>query len=490
MAASLATGKAVQRVLAYRPLAARSRGGTITRAVFVATDLVLIWLSAAVIIWLRIGSGAIAYVERNGAFLLLFSVLVVLFGQTQSLYRGTQVRGARDEALAVMKAVGLATLVLAASIYVLHQSIVSRIAVGGTAALSAVVLVGWRRIRWHHVAKRVAAGESGRNLLLFGCHQAAREVARYLSANQQLGYVAKGFFTFDSAGWHPGELHGDEPVQILRRVEELSDLTRAEFIDELLIVLPQERETVKQVVEHARKSRISVRIVPDLYDGLVWGTPMEYLGPFPTIQVHERPMPILGFMLKRAMDAVVSALALVWLSPLFALVSIAVRLDSAGAIVYRSERIGKKGCTFTCYKFRTMIPNADAMLDELRGHNERQGLLFKMANDPRITRIGRLLRRYSLDELPQLWNVLKGDMSLVGPRPPVPGEYEQYELEHLKRLDVLPGITGLWQVEARRDPSFESYINLDNYYVDHWNIWLDLRILLKTAAVVVAGTGQ
>jgi lipopolysaccharide/colanic/teichoic acid biosynthesis glycosyltransferase len=137
-----------------------------------------------------------------------------------------------------------------------------------------------------------------------------------------------------------------------------------------------------------------------------------------------------------------------------------------------------------------MVRDAEQMRANLESLNERDGVLFKITDDPRITRIGRFLRKYSLDELPQLWNVLKGDMSLVGPRPPLAAEVEQYELDHFKRLDVMPGITGLWQVEARTNPSFASYIALDMEYVDRWDLLLDLRILLRTAAVVVAGTGR
>jgi lipopolysaccharide/colanic/teichoic acid biosynthesis glycosyltransferase len=183
-------------------------------------------------------------------------------------------------------------------------------------------------------------------------------------------------------------------------------------------------------------------------------------------------------------------LALVLNAPLCILIALAIRLDSPGPIFYRSDRVGRKGAIFTCYKFRTMVRNADALREDLHCHNERNGVLFKIAGDPRITKVGRFLRQYSLDEIPQFWNVLNGDMSLVGPRPPIPGEYAQYEIDHLKRLHVLPGITGLWQVEARRDASFENYINLDTHYIDHWSVWLDFKILLKTVAVVVAGTGQ
>jgi lipopolysaccharide/colanic/teichoic acid biosynthesis glycosyltransferase len=137
-----------------------------------------------------------------------------------------------------------------------------------------------------------------------------------------------------------------------------------------------------------------------------------------------------------------------------------------------------------------MVVNADKLKEDLLHRNERDGILFKISNDPRVTRAGRFLRRYSLDELPQFYNVLRGDMSLVGPRPPIATEVEQYDLSHLRRLDVLPGITGLWQVEARQDPSFDSYISLDTAYVENWSLWLDLKILARTVGVVVSGTGS
>jgi lipopolysaccharide/colanic/teichoic acid biosynthesis glycosyltransferase len=190
------------------------------------------------------------------------------------------------------------------------------------------------------------------------------------------------------------------------------------------------------------------------------------------------------------LDISVSTVALIVGAPFMVAIAAAVRWDSEGKILYKAHRIGRKGRSFTCYKFRTMVQNADTMKAELEHMNERDGVLFKIANDPRITRVGRVLRKYSLDELPQFYNVLKGDMSLVGPRPPMATEVEQYDLAHLRRLDVLPGITGLWQVEARQDPSFDSYISLDTAYVENWNLMMDLRILARTVGVVLSGTGS
>jgi lipopolysaccharide/colanic/teichoic acid biosynthesis glycosyltransferase len=187
---------------------------------------------------------------------------------------------------------------------------------------------------------------------------------------------------------------------------------------------------------------------------------------------------------------VFSAATLAAISPLLLLVAIAVKLSSHGEAIYASERVGRKGKIFRCYKFRTMVANADALKPLLRHLNQRDQVLFKIARDPRVTQVGRFLRKYSLDELPQLWNVLKGEMSLVGPRPPLAGEVRQYGLEQLRRLHALPGITGLWQVEARSNPSFARYVALDVDYVENWSPWLDTVIVLKTIAVVLAGTGQ
>jgi lipopolysaccharide/colanic/teichoic acid biosynthesis glycosyltransferase len=159
-------------------------------------------------------------------------------------------------------------------------------------------------------------------------------------------------------------------------------------------------------------------------------------------------------------------------------------------VLYAAPRAGRKGRSFLCYKFRSMVRDADALKEYLRKRNERHGPFFKITDDPRITRVGRVLRRYSLDELPQLWNVLKGEMSLVGPRPHPLDDFSAYAIEHLPRLDVTPGITGLWQVTARRDPSFQAGMNLDIDYIHRWSLGMDLRILLKTAGAVLRGSGD
>lgn len=202
------------------------------------------------------------------------------------------------------------------------------------------------------------------------------------------------------------------------------------------------------------------------------------------------PIPSTGLSIKRVMDLVLSVVGLAVLWPLLLAIALAVKLESPGSAFYCSLRVGKHGRTFPCYKFRTMIRGADKLKKNLRSRNQRSGPFFKIADDPRVTRLGRFLRKYSLDELPQLWNVLKGEMSLVGPRPHPIEDCAQYTSRDCRRLGVTPGMTGLWQVSGRRDPSFETSITLDMTYIEKWSLLLDFVILFQTIPAVLAGEGQ
>jgi exopolysaccharide biosynthesis polyprenyl glycosylphosphotransferase len=349
-----------------------------------------------------------------------------------------------------------------------------------TTALLCVRRAVWRRV----VYNRYREGLETRNVLIVGAGRVAHALRNHLESLRHLGFRFKGFVALTEREAESGD------ADIIGDVRNCLSLARSLFVDEIFFSVPAEKKLVIALVEEARSIGIDVRVVPDLYDGLAWNAPVEYIGQFPTIPLHRRDLPIGAFLMKRVMDTTGAVLAMLVGWPLALVVSIAIKLDSEGPVFYRAQRIGRKGRTFTCYKFRTMVVNADKLKEDLLHRNERDGILFKISNDPRVTRAGRFLRRYSLDELPQFYNVLRGDMSLVGPRPPIATEVEQYDLSHLRRLDVLPGITGLWQVEARQDPSFDSYISLDTAYVENWSLWLDLKILARTVGVVVSGTGS
>ena len=216
---------------------------------------------------------------------------------------------------------------------------------------------------------------------------------------------------------------------------------------------------------------------------------VECVAQFPASPLQIPCLSASGRMIKRALDIVFSVLTLFLLLPVLLVIALAIKLDSPGPILYISERVGKYGRVFRCFKFRTMVRDAERQLERVMHLNERDAILFKISSDPRVTRAGRVLRRYSLDELPQFLNVLLGDMSVVGPRPPVAGEVREYSPSHLHRLDVTPGITGLWQIQGRHDPSFESYVSLDLTYIENWSIALDLKIVAQTVGVVLSGTG-
>jgi exopolysaccharide biosynthesis polyprenyl glycosylphosphotransferase len=456
---------------------------SLATTLLVATDLVALSSGAFAMCFRFDGTSVVvegpASMVKFAGSLLLFTVLLVLFCHTQGLYDGNRMRTAFAETAAVLKAATLALVVTLASGY-LSVVVISRWALVGGASISLTALVSWRGFRRWRMSKRVAAGHDSRNILILGSGEAALELERHLQTNAHLGYVPRGFI----AAGH--EADGD----VLGGVDDLEDIVHRHFIDEIFVILPADRELVMQLVIRSIAARVRVRILPDLYDGLTRPAAIEYVGPFPTIRAHEEAIGNWEAPLKRCVDILGSGSALVLSSPLLLATAIAIRVDSPGPVFYGAQRVGKKGRHFTCYKFRTMAENAEALKASLQKLNERDRVLFKISDDPRVTRLGRLLRKYSLDELPQFWNVLKGDMSLVGPRPATPGEVAQYESDHLKRLKAIPGITGLWQVEARCDPSFESYISLDKRYIDNCSLWLDLKILLKTIPVVLAGSGH
>jgi exopolysaccharide biosynthesis polyprenyl glycosylphosphotransferase len=217
---------------------------------------------------------------------------------------------------------------------------------------------------------------------------------------------------------------------------------------------------------------------------------IENLDGTPVLSIVTGPTATIALAFKRLIDVSFAATGLLVLSPLLTALAAAIRFSDGGAILYRQERVGLHGRRFNVVKFRSMVADADARLADLLSHNEVNGHAFKLSSDPRITRVGRFLRRSSLDELPQLWNVLRGEMSLVGPRPPLPREVAGYDLWHRRRLSMKPGITGLWQIEGRSDPEFDRWVQKDLEYIDRWSTWLDIRIMLRTIPAMLRAEGR
>ena len=326
-------------------------------------------------------------------------------------------------------------------------------------------------------------GYNTRYLLVVGTGKTARSFADRVERHRELGLRVVGHLAIDAG--EPQSV-GDRPV--LATVEGLEDILHGRVVDEVAICLPPEQvaliEPIARVCEEVGKI---VRIpVGDL--GLTLpGARLEEFDGIPILSLVYGPDRAISLVIKRLLDVALAAIGLVLLSPIFALLAAWVIAVDGRPVWFRQVRVGLHGRPFRVVKFRTMVPDAEERLADLADLNEIRGHAFKLTHDPRLSRTGRILRATSLDELPQLWNVLRGEMSLVGPRPPLPTEVAGYDLWHRRRLSMKPGITGLWQVEARRDEDFDRWVELDLDYIDRWSVWLDLKIMVRTIPAMLQG---
>jgi exopolysaccharide biosynthesis polyprenyl glycosylphosphotransferase len=414
-----------------------------------------------------------------------FTISLIITSRRLNLYAPTRLTSILHEQRLSAQACFTSGLLLTGTLYLVHASDIPRSIVLITVTLVTIALSLRRFVYRVLLYRRFERGVGTRNVLIVGTGPEAHALRHHLESIRHLGYTFKGFIEFPGSSPRSSAASGD----VVGTLDTLFQNARKQFVDEIFFTTHCERGIVQNVLEQARTQGVDLRVVPDMYDGLAWNSPIEYIGQFPTIPLHCGHVPELGLLFKRVFDIVFSTVALTVFSPVLLAIAIAIKLDSPGPVLYSSERIGKKGVVFRCTKFRTMVRDAENRRADIMHMNERDGVLFKVSNDPRITKLGRFLRKYSFDELPQFFNVLRGDMSVVGPRPPIASEVKEYKLSHLRRLDVTPGITGLWQVQGRQDPSFASYVSLDVTYIDNWSVWLDFKIIMRTIGVVFAGTG-
>jgi exopolysaccharide biosynthesis polyprenyl glycosylphosphotransferase len=418
-------------------------------------------------------------------YLVWFILAFVLVARRYGLYSPIPLATGAHEIRLTVQACLNAGLLLCGGLYMTNSLTISR-ALVVLLIVSAIVSLSIRRAVWRLSRYRqYERGLETRNVVILGTNHLSYALGQHIAKDYRLGYKLRGFLVA------PNCTSGREVPenQILGSIDRIRQLTRLHFIDEIVIAEPCPTEQVIRLVEEARELELDIRSISGYFGELTASTPIEYLGVFPVVSLHRRDPRTIALVLKRIFDIGFSLATLTAVFPLMVLIAIVVRLNSEGPIFFVSERIGKRGRVFPCFKFRTMVKNAEQLKKNLIAMNERDGILFKVSNDPRVTRVGRFMRKYSLDELPQLFNVLRGEMSIVGPRPPIASEVEKYELEHFRRLEVLPGLTGLWQIQARQDASFARYIALDTAYVENWTFWLDLKILVRTTEVILRGTG-
>jgi exopolysaccharide biosynthesis polyprenyl glycosylphosphotransferase len=363
------------------------------------------------------------------------------------------------------------------------------------------ILLFWTVVTGAGVLSRLAlrvmlmsARRSGYNyrfLLVIGANPRAAEVVAKIDAKPELGYKIVGFVAENEearSAWDGRAERGE----VLGTIDELQGVLQRERVDEMIVCLPVDSRfsDVVKVVQHGRDLGVVVRLLPDLQDGALFkSVHLEEFDGEHVLTLFREQM-LLQLLAKRVVDAGVSLIALIVLAPLMITVAILIKLTSPGPVLFSQDRVGMNQRRFRIYKFRSMVVDAEEKKKQLAHLNEiADGPAFKMKNDPRITRIGRFIRKTSIDELPQLFNVLHGEMSLVGPRPPLPEEVKRYEWLFRKRLSVKPGITCVWQISGRSNTTFERWMEMDNEYIDNWSFWLDLKILVKTVPAVLLGRG-
>ncbi|MPZ13711.1 MAG: exopolysaccharide biosynthesis polyprenyl glycosylphosphotransferase [Chloroflexi bacterium] len=332
-------------------------------------------------------------------------------------------------------------------------------------------------------ARLYERGHGVERVIVVGNNRLARMVMQMLAQEKHLGYQVLGFVD-NRARADFGRFRALGPV------DQLPTLINHLQANHVVVALPAAQHAhVLWALDHCRRDGVSFSLVPDLFELRLSSVRLNTVSGIPLFGLNESNLVGWNLFMKRALDVVGSVMLLVILSPIFVVVAAAIRLESEGPVFFRQTRLGKGGVPFTCFKFRSMHVGADSQRDRLEALNEADGPIFKIRDDPRLTRVGRLVRRMSIDETPQLWNVLTGEMSLVGPRPPIPLEVERYEEWHRRRLETVPGITGLWQVSGRSELSFDEMVMLDLYYIENWSLVLDLQILARTVPAVFAGAG-
>jgi exopolysaccharide biosynthesis polyprenyl glycosylphosphotransferase len=399
------------------------------------------------------------------------------------LYR--QRRGTEwfDDIAGVFKSTSLTTMALFAGVSLLRYPATSRLTFILAWLLGFTLVVAGRALVQLVATLLHRRGIGVERVLVVGGNNLGRIIMQSLATRAHLGYQVVGFVDDDRAS----DFGRFQNLGGLEDVERIADDQR---IDHVIVALPSaSHAAILRIVDHCRQGQVSFKLVPDLYEMSLNRVDVDTVSGIPLIGLKDVSIVGWNALTKRVIDVIVSALALLVLSPLLAVVALLIKLESSGPIMYRHTRIGKNRQPFTMYKFRSMRQDADrertALLTEVDGDRR----LFKDRQDPRRTKVGTFIRRWSIDELPQFWNVLIGDMSVVGPRPQIPPEVASYEDWHYKRLAISPGLTGLWQVSGRSELTFDEMVIYDIYYIENWSLGLDFRILLRTVPAVLQGRG-
>ncbi|MCL4803464.1 MAG: sugar transferase [Anaerolineae bacterium] len=418
----------------------------------------------------------------------VYLVISVLWGITflvLSVYDPKKIYRAIDEFQIVTLATVASALLFAGLLFLTKRDF-SRWVFVIFVTLDMVFLLGWRILA--RIVFRVGRMPvADRQVLIVGSGEAGQRVGQMIQEYRAMGLNLTGFL-----GDAPeNESNPDEfVIHVLGRVEDVREVVKEQSIHDVVIALPQrEYAQINELVLALHDLPVQVRVVPDYFSLALYRATVEDFGGLPMINLRDPALNEVQRLVKRIFDLVIAGTLIAILALPMALITLLIKLDSPGTTFFRQQRVGENGRLFSMYKFRSMIPDADKLIDEMTEISEDGHLLFKKENDPRVTRVGRFLRHTSMDELPQLFNVIKGDMSLVGPRPELPWLVGQYEPWQHKRLAVPQGMTGWWQINGRADKPLHLHTEEDLYYVQNYSLWMDIYILFKTPWVVVRGKG-
>jgi exopolysaccharide biosynthesis polyprenyl glycosylphosphotransferase len=458
-------------------------------------DVLLINLAFALAYWLRYDLQWFAsvdeafYVPYRSFIPISLALTVLLLGIYRLSGVYNQPRGASwfDEAYQILTATATGIILTVFVIVFLFRPFLYSRLVFFYAGVLITIFLGFSRVVKRMVRSHLRRKGLGVDrLLIVGAGEIGRTVMRNIVAHPALGYHIAGFVDDDpeKGSTDIGRFSAlGSTANIPRLVKEMD-------IDEVIITLPwMYHRKIVSIIAQCEREKVRVRIVPDIFQMTLSHLDVEDLGGVPMIGVKDISISRGELLFKRTVDVAVSLIGLILLFPFFLLIGLAIRVDSPGPIFFTQIRVGKGQHLFACYKFRSMHQGADEIKEALKEQNEADGVFFKIRNDPRITRVGRIIRRTSLDELPQLINVLMGHMSMVGPRPAPPAEVQRYLPWHQRRMEVAPGLTGLWQVSGRSELTFDEMVLLDLYYIENWSPLLDLQIMLRTLPKMITGEG-
>jgi exopolysaccharide biosynthesis polyprenyl glycosylphosphotransferase len=464
-----------------------------------AADGITIYAAFLLAYWLRysqhVGGSVPEYAQQplgffHGKIVLLVVLTVALF-QFRGLYRLPRWTTLLDEASSIASGVttGMALVILYAFLQQFYPSRLIFI----YAWMLAIALLIVKRIVMRMVRERLwARGIGVDRVVIVGAGRAGQRMMQWLMGQPQLGYQVVGFVDDEPPpdNWAIATQRRVERPRHLGSPDHIREIVRREGIDEVIIALPPTAHAqMMSIMDQCRAEDIDFKLVPDLFELAMDRVNIHEVAGMPLIAL--KPARIAGWNLvvKRSMDVLLSLFVLVVGALPMALIALAIKLDSDGPVLFRQERVGRNGQRFICYKFRTMVRDAESLEGMLKDALQLDARLIKHKDDPRRTRVGKILRRTSLDELPNFVNILLGQMSVVGPRPPVPREVAEYDDWHHSRLLVTPGLTGLWQVSGRSNLTFDEMVRLDLYYAEHWSPWLDIKIILRTFPAILTARG-